>query len=75
VSRVALCRTVVVSADIHLRRRYPECASTRQQASALRRTGFSAVSGRLVQWEKGDFLSLAARSNATFYASSEAALH
>src|SRR4051812_16183042 len=37
--------------------------------------GFSAVNGRLVQWEKGDFLTLPARSQATFYASSDAALY
>ena len=37
--------------------------------------GFSAVNGRLVQWEKGDFLTLPARSHATFYASSDAALY
>jgi hypothetical protein len=36
---------------------------------------FSAVNGRLVQWEKGDFLTLPARSQATFYASSDAALY
>jgi gentisate 1,2-dioxygenase len=37
--------------------------------------GFSAVNGRLVQWEKGDFLTLPARSQATFFASAEAALY
>src|ERR1700682_4620210 len=30
--------------------------------------GFSAVNGRLAHWEKGDFLTLAANSPATFYA-------
>ena len=30
--------------------------------------GFSAVNGRLVRWEKGDFLTLPANSHATFYA-------
>src|SRR5258705_9002325 len=33
-SRVVLRRTIVVGADIHLRRRQPEYASTRQQAPA-----------------------------------------
>jgi gentisate 1,2-dioxygenase len=37
--------------------------------------GFSAVNGRLVQWEKGDFLTLPARSQACFYAHSDAALY
>jgi gentisate 1,2-dioxygenase len=37
--------------------------------------GFSAVNGRLVQWEKGDFLTLPAHSNASFYAASDAALY
>ncbi len=37
--------------------------------------GFSAVNGRPVQWEKGDFLTLPAHSQATFYASSDAALY
>jgi gentisate 1,2-dioxygenase len=30
--------------------------------------GFSAVNGRLVRWEKGDFLTLPANSHAAFYA-------
>jgi gentisate 1,2-dioxygenase len=39
--------------------------------------GFSAVNSRLVRWEKGDFLTLPANSNATFHAdsSSDAALY
>lgn len=39
--------------------------------------GFLAVNGRLVRWEKGDFLTLPANSNATFYADShsDAALY
>src|SRR6185369_5865913 len=39
--------------------------------------GFSAVNGRLVRWEKGDFLTLPAASRATFYADSgnDAALY
>jgi gentisate 1,2-dioxygenase len=37
--------------------------------------GFSAVDGRFVQWEKGDFLTLPAGARAVFYADSEAALY
>ncbi len=37
--------------------------------------GFAAVNGRLVQWEKGDFMTLPAHSQATFYAHSDAALY
>lgn len=37
--------------------------------------GFSAVNGRLVRWEKGDFLTLPASCNATFHAGSDAALY
>jgi gentisate 1,2-dioxygenase len=37
--------------------------------------GFSAVNGRLVGWEKGDFLTLPAHSDATFYADSDSALY
>jgi gentisate 1,2-dioxygenase len=39
--------------------------------------GFSAVNGRLVRWEKGDFLTLPADSHATFHADSgsDAALY
>ena len=37
--------------------------------------GFSAVNGRLVRWEKGDFLTLPAQSHATFYASADTALY
>jgi len=37
--------------------------------------GFAAVNGRLVQWEKGDFLTLPAHSHASFYAASDAALY
>jgi gentisate 1,2-dioxygenase len=39
--------------------------------------GFSAVNGRLVRWEKGDFLTLPADSRATFHAAagSDAALY
>jgi len=37
--------------------------------------GFSAVNGRLVDWQKGDFLTLPAHSEATFYAHSDTALY
>ena len=37
--------------------------------------GFTAVNGRLTNWEKGDFLTLPAQSQATFYASSHSALY
>jgi gentisate 1,2-dioxygenase len=37
--------------------------------------GFSAVNGRLAKWEKGDFLTLPADSQATFYASPESVLY
>jgi hypothetical protein len=49
--------------------------ATSQLYYAICGRGFSAVNGRLVQWEKGDFLTLPARSQATFYASSDAALY
>jgi gentisate 1,2-dioxygenase len=37
--------------------------------------GFSAVNGRPVKWEKGDFLTLPAGTRSAFYADSEAALY
>jgi gentisate 1,2-dioxygenase len=37
--------------------------------------GFSVVNGELVTWEKGDFLTLPARSRATFHADFDAALY
>jgi gentisate 1,2-dioxygenase len=37
--------------------------------------GFAAVNGRMVQWEKGDFLTLPAGARSVFYADSEAALY
>jgi gentisate 1,2-dioxygenase len=38
-------------------------------------SGIAAVNGALVQWEKGDFLTLPAGSRAVFYADSSAALY
>lgn len=38
-------------------------------------SGMAAVNGALVQWEKGDFLTLPAGSRAVFYADSSAALY
>jgi gentisate 1,2-dioxygenase len=37
--------------------------------------GFSAVNGRMVKWEKGDFLTLPAGARSVFYADSDAALY
>jgi gentisate 1,2-dioxygenase len=37
--------------------------------------GFMAVNGRLAKWEKGDFLTLPANSQATFHAAADAALY
>ncbi|MEC4764403.1 cupin [Mycobacterium sherrisii] len=37
--------------------------------------GFAAVNGRLVKWEKGDFLTLPAGVSSVFYADSEAAMY
>ena len=49
----------------------------RHQPAVLRavRTGIAAVNGRLVRWEKGDFLTLPAGSQAVFYADAEAAMY
>src|SRR3977135_709266 len=48
--------------------------ATSQLYYAICGRGFSAVNGRLVNWEKGDFLTLPAHSAATFYAHSDAVL-
>jgi len=37
--------------------------------------GFAAVNGRLVRWEKGDFLTLPAAARAVFYADAETAIY
>jgi gentisate 1,2-dioxygenase len=49
--------------------------ATSQLYYAICGRGFSAVNGRLVNWEKGDFLTLPAHSEATFYAHSVAVLY
>ncbi|GDY28399.1 cupin domain-containing protein [Gandjariella thermophila] len=41
----------------------------------LRGRGFSAVNGRLVRWEKGDFITLPAGSRGTHHAESDAAIY
>jgi gentisate 1,2-dioxygenase len=37
--------------------------------------GFAAINGRLVQWEKGDFLTLPAGAQSVFYADAETAMY
>jgi gentisate 1,2-dioxygenase len=49
--------------------------ATSQLYYVLEGRGFAAVNGRLVRWEKGDFLTLPATSRATFYADSHAAFY
>jgi gentisate 1,2-dioxygenase len=51
--------------------------ATSQLYYVISGAGFSAVNGRLVRWEEGDFLILPAASRATFYAGSgsDAALY
>jgi gentisate 1,2-dioxygenase len=49
--------------------------ATSQLYYALEGRGFAAVNGRLVRWEKGDFLTLPARSDATFFADSDSAFY
>lgn len=49
--------------------------ATSQLYYVLYGRGFSAVNGRLVKWEKGDFLTLPAGSHSTFYANSDAVLY
>jgi gentisate 1,2-dioxygenase len=49
--------------------------ATSQLYYVLYGQGFAAVNGRLVRWEKGDFLTLPARSRSVFYADAEAALY
>jgi gentisate 1,2-dioxygenase len=57
-----------------------ERLSTNPDASSelyyiLRGSGFSAVNGKLVQWAKGDFLTLPAGSKSTHYAGSDTAMY
>src|SRR5271166_3366336 len=49
--------------------------ATSQLYYVLYGRGFAAVNGRLVRWEKGDFLTLPATSRAVFYAGAEAAMY
>jgi gentisate 1,2-dioxygenase len=49
--------------------------ATSQLYYVLEGRGFAAVNGQLVQWEKGDFLTLPAASRAAFHADSDAALY
>jgi gentisate 1,2-dioxygenase len=49
--------------------------ATSQLYYAIEGRGFAAVNGRLVQWEKGDFLTLPSDSHATFYADADAAFY
>jgi gentisate 1,2-dioxygenase len=49
--------------------------ATSQLYYVLEGRGFAAVNGQLVQWEKGDFLTLPATSKATFYADSDAVFY
>jgi gentisate 1,2-dioxygenase len=49
--------------------------ATSQLYYVLYGQGFAAVDGRLVRWEKGDFLTLPAGSRAVFYADAGAAMY
>ncbi|MCW2653120.1 MAG: hypothetical protein JWR32_4096 [Mycobacterium sp.] len=49
--------------------------ATSQLYYALYGRGFAAVDGRLVRWEKGDFLTLPAGARSVFYADADAALY
>src|SRR5271155_3277719 len=49
--------------------------ATSQLYYVLYGRGFAAVDGRLVQWEKGDFLTLPAVARAVFYADAETAMY
>jgi gentisate 1,2-dioxygenase len=49
--------------------------ATSQLYYVLYGRGFAAVNGRLVRWEKGDFLTLPATSRAVFYADAETAMY
>jgi gentisate 1,2-dioxygenase len=49
--------------------------ATSQLYYALEGRGFAAVNGQLVRWEKGDFLTLPARSHATFFADTDSAIY
>lgn len=49
--------------------------ATSQLYYVLEGRGFAAVDGRLVQWEKGDFLTLPAGTKAAFFADADAAFY
>jgi gentisate 1,2-dioxygenase len=49
--------------------------ATSQLYYVLRGRGFAAVNGRLVRWEKRDFLTLPAGRHSSFNADSDAALY
>jgi gentisate 1,2-dioxygenase len=49
--------------------------ATSQLYYALCGHGFAAINGHLIQWEKGDFLTLPAGCRAVFYADAEAAMY
>ena len=49
--------------------------ATSQLYYVLYGRGFAAVNGRLVQWEKGDFLTLPAGARSVFYADADAAMY
>jgi gentisate 1,2-dioxygenase len=49
--------------------------ATSQLYYVLYGRGFSAVGGRMVRWEKGDFLTLPAGSRSTFYADSDTVMY
>jgi gentisate 1,2-dioxygenase len=49
--------------------------ATSQLYYVLHGRGFAAVNGRMVAWEKGDFLTLPAGSRSVFYADSDTALY
>ena len=49
--------------------------ATSQLYYAIEGRGIAVVNGRLVRWEKGDFLTLPAASRATFHADSEASFY
>ena len=49
--------------------------ATSQLYYVMRGRGFAAINGHLVGWEKGDFLTLPAGSNAVFYADADATMY
>nr|WP_238997241.1 hypothetical protein [Mycolicibacterium sp. CBMA 361] len=49
--------------------------ATSQLYYAIYGRGFAAINGSLVQWEKGDFLTLPAGSHSVFYADDDSALY